>query len=56
MRGIILYFERELCHPPEIIGRCVGAEGDCMKRKWFSDRTMSNALGKVEGNSPSLNG
>ena len=56
MRSIVLYFERELCHPLKIICLCVRAERDCMKRKCFSNRTMSVGLGKVEGNSPSLNG
>jgi hypothetical protein len=56
MRSIVLYFEREFLHPLEIMSRSVWTEGDCMKRKRFSNRTVSVALGKVEGNSPSLNG
>jgi len=33
VRGIILYFERKLRHPLEIIS--YWPEGDCMKRKWY---------------------
>jgi len=56
MRSIILYFERELRHFPESsMSRSLAAEGDGMKRKGFSDRTVSETIGKVEENPPSPN-
>jgi hypothetical protein len=58
MRSIVLYLKRELRHPPEIISRTVWAEGDCLKRKWFSNRTVTigDALRKVKADSPFSNG